>query len=157
LIHVTVPGHGGRRRRKGIVVHRSTTLTPDQTTRHRGIPATTHERTLRDCGYGPEPTRSDLERLFVRLCRRHRLPKPEFNTKIGPHTVDVLWRKERLIVEIDSWAYHRSRASFEADRARDRDLSLRGYEVLRYVDREIAKDPATVAASVLAHLNQRAP
>ena len=140
LVHVTVPRPGGRRQRKGIAVHRSTTLTPADITMHRGIPVTSFERTLRDLGYGPEPTRSDLERLFVKLCRRHHLPKPEFNVEIGPHTVDVLWRAERLVVEVDSWAYHRSRASFEADRARDRDLKLRGYDVLRYVDREIRDD-----------------
>lgn len=156
LIHVTVPRPSGRRQRKGIVVHRSTTLTPDDITVHRGIPVTTHARTLRDCGYGPEPTRSDLERLFVKLCRKHRLPKPEFNVEIGRHTVDVLWRNERLVVEIDSWAYHRSRASFESDRARDRDLALRGVEVLRYVDREIATQPDAVAASLRAHLRSRA-
>ena len=61
--HVTVPGNGGRRQRKGIVLHRSTTLTPADVTVRRGIPVTTHARTMRDLGYGPEPTRSDLERL----------------------------------------------------------------------------------------------
>ena len=146
LVHVTVPGHGGRAKRRGIAVHRSTTLAPADVTMRRGIPVTTYERTLRDLGFGPEPTRSDLERLFVALCRKHRLPEPEFNARIGPYTVDALWRPERLVVEIDSWAYHRSRASFESDRARDRDLGLRGFEVLRYVDREIAGRPAAVAA-----------
>ena len=156
LIHVTVPRPGGRRHRRGIAVHRSTTITPDQVTRHRGIPVTTFERTLRDLGYGPEPTRSDLERLFVKICRRHRLPKPKFNEKVGPYTVDVIWWTERLIVEVDSWAYHRSRASFEADRARDRDLTLRGFTVLRYVDREVAKHPTATAHSLQAHLSARA-
>ena len=154
--HLTVPGNGGRRRRKGIVLHRSTTLTPTDVTVRCGIPVTAHARTLRDCGFGPEPTRSDLERLFVKLCRRHDLPEPEFNVEIGPHTVDVLWRAERLVVEIDSWAYHRSRASFESDRARDRDLQLRGFDVLRYVDREISGRPETVAASLVAQLKCRA-
>jgi very-short-patch-repair endonuclease len=149
---VTIPGHNGRRRRKGIALHRSTTLGPNDTTIRRGIPVTTHARTLRDCGYGPEPTRSDLERAFVKLCRRHRLPKPEFNAKVGPHKVDVLWRAEGLIIEIDSWAYHRSRASFESDRARDRELTLRGFRVLRFVDREVMGRPAAVGAALRAHL-----
>jgi very-short-patch-repair endonuclease len=92
----------------------------------------------------------------VRLCRQHRLPKPEFNAMVGPHSVDALWRAERLVVEIDSWAYHRSRASFEADRARDRDLTLRGFQVLRYVDREVVRNPAATAGSLQAHLRARA-
>ena len=64
-VHVTVPGNGGRRQRKGIVLHRSTTLTPADVTRRKGIPVTTHARTMRDLGFGPEPTRSDLERAFL--------------------------------------------------------------------------------------------
>jgi hypothetical protein len=47
-IHVTIPSHAGRRRRTGIKVHRSITLTPEETTTHRGIPITTPARTLID-------------------------------------------------------------------------------------------------------------
>ncbi len=47
-IHVTVPGDPGRKKRAGIRVHRSRTLTPEQTTSHRGIPVTTPERTIVD-------------------------------------------------------------------------------------------------------------
>jgi very-short-patch-repair endonuclease len=47
-IHVTVPGDGGRKRRPGINLHRSTTLTPDDVTVHHGIPATTATRTIVD-------------------------------------------------------------------------------------------------------------
>ncbi len=91
-----VPGSGGRRTRHGIVVHRSTTLTPEDTTIHRGIPVTTVARTLRDLGYR-ERTRSDLERLFLSLCRKRGIRKPEANVEIGPYEVDFLWRAERLI------------------------------------------------------------
>lgn len=37
-------------------------------------------------------TRSELEYLFLRLCRRHRLPLPEVNVRIGSSIVDFLWR-----------------------------------------------------------------
>ena len=47
-IHVTIPGDRGRERRAGIRVHRSQTLTPADTTVHRGIPITTPLRTLID-------------------------------------------------------------------------------------------------------------
>ncbi|HKH22424.1 MAG TPA: hypothetical protein VKA88_02290 [Solirubrobacterales bacterium] len=36
--HVTVPRTGGRRKRSGIVLHRSSTLIADHCTRHGGIP-----------------------------------------------------------------------------------------------------------------------
>src|SRR5687768_13776208 len=47
-IHVTVPGDPGRKRRRGIRIHRSRTLTPRDTTTHLGIPITTPTRTIID-------------------------------------------------------------------------------------------------------------
>jgi very-short-patch-repair endonuclease len=47
-IHVTVPGTAGRKRRQGIRLHRSPTLTPHDTTTHRAIPITTPARTIID-------------------------------------------------------------------------------------------------------------
>jgi very-short-patch-repair endonuclease len=137
LIDVTVPGTNGRARRKGIVLHRSTTLAPADTTLRHNIPVTTQARTLRDLRWGADRTRSDLERLFLRICREHGIPKPEANVRIGPYEVDFLWRAERLVVEVDGWKYHSSRHAFEADRARDRDLGRRGFVVMRFVDREL--------------------
>jgi very-short-patch-repair endonuclease len=48
LIHVTVAGDGGRKKRRGIRVHRSTTLTSAEITTHRSIPITTPARTIID-------------------------------------------------------------------------------------------------------------
>ena len=86
--HVTVPDHGGRSKRKGIVLHRSTTITPTDVTLRRNIPVTTPARTKRDMGWATETTRSDLERKFLRLLRAHDLPIPEVNARLGPYTVD---------------------------------------------------------------------
>jgi very-short-patch-repair endonuclease len=47
-VHVTVPGDAGRKRRKGIRIHRSPALEPHDTTTHRGIPITTPLRTILD-------------------------------------------------------------------------------------------------------------
>lgn len=154
-VDVTVPGSNGREKRPGIVVHRSGTLTRGDMTRLNGIPVTTRARTLRDLGYGPEPTRSELERMFLRLCRKQSIPKPEVNVSVGPYTVDFLWREHALIVETDGYRYHSSPASFESDRARDRELMARGYTVLRFTYREVTEKPATVIASLQAHLHRR--
>jgi very-short-patch-repair endonuclease len=48
VIHVTVPGWPGRKRRPGLKIHRSTTLTPADTTALRGIPVTSPARTIVD-------------------------------------------------------------------------------------------------------------
>ncbi|MGH2989826.1 MAG: endonuclease domain-containing protein [Solirubrobacterales bacterium] len=103
----------------------------------------------------PSRPRSDLERAFLRLCEDRRIPKPEVNVKVGPYRVDFLWREAGLVVEVDGYAYHADRATFESDRARDRDLKRRGIEVLRFADRELASNEREVAASVRDHLRQR--
>ena len=155
LVHVTVPGYGGRRKREGIRVHRSGNLRSGDTTRRRCIPVTTHARTLRDLGYGPEPTRSDLERLFLHLCRKYGIPKPEVNVRVGAYTVDFMWREAGLVVEVDGYRYHSDRETFKSDRARDRDLGSRGIDVLRFADRELAGDDRAVARSLRTHLHRR--
>jgi len=96
----------------------------------------------------PDRTRSDLEWDFMRLCRRHRLPAPEVNVRIGPRLVDFLWRDARLVVETDGYRFHRGRQAFEDDRARDLDLRARGYDVLRFSYRQVADEPERVAAVV---------
>jgi very-short-patch-repair endonuclease len=93
-------------------------------------------------------TRSDLERDFLQLCRRHGLPPPEVNVRVGPHLVDFLWRAERLIVETDGYRYHRGRVAFEDDHARDLDLRSLGFEVHRFTYRQVRDEPSRIAADL---------
>ena len=104
--------------------------------------------------HGPEVdrTRSDLERDFLALCRRHRLPSPNVNVRIGPHLVDFLWPDRRLVVETDGYVFHRGRLAFESDRARDLDLRARGFEVHRLAEKQVNEEPALVAEVVRAAL-----
>jgi len=101
---------------------------------------------------GRDRTRSDLEGDFLRLCRRHRLPTPEVNVRLGTYLVDFFWREQGLVVETDSYLYHRGRVAFQEDR--DRDLALRhlGYEVLRLSERQINEGPERVAETLSAIL-----
>ena len=97
-------------------------------------------------------TRSDLEGDFLRLCRRHRLPPPEVNVRIGPYLVDFLWRERRFVVETDSYLYHRGEVAFQEDHARDLDLMRRGFEVLRLSEQQLEEGPAQVAEVLAARL-----
>jgi predicted transcriptional regulator of viral defense system len=47
-VEVTVHGYGGRRKRRGIIVHRSITLRPELVIRRHNIPVTQPARTLQD-------------------------------------------------------------------------------------------------------------
>jgi very-short-patch-repair endonuclease len=86
-------------------------------------------------------TRSPLEDLFVALCRRHRLPTPAVNAHLLGFEVDALWSRQRLIAELDSFAYHRHRAAFERDRSRDAALQAAGYRVVRFTHRRLEQEP----------------
>ncbi len=106
-----------------------------------GLPIDTEDRADR--------TRSDLEQAFLAICRRHRLPRPEVNVRIGPFLVDFLWRDQRLVVETDSYRYHRGKVAFQDDRGRDLELRQLGFDVLRLSERQI-DDESKRAAEVLA-------
>ena len=179
-VHVTVPGLGGRRGREGLRIHRSSSLTRGTTTIRDRISVTTPARTLsdikragdramfrralrqaeflafplEDAGDESDHTRSELERAFLRVCRRYHLPAPEVNVRIGAFTVDFLWRAEHLVVEVDGYGSHRGRQAFEDDRARDVELRLLGYEVLRFTYRQVLDDPAGTARAVRALLSR---
>jgi hypothetical protein len=51
-----------------------------------------------------------------RRCRRHGVPDPEVNVRVGPYLVDFLWRRERLIVETDGYRFHRGAAAARTSR-----------------------------------------
>jgi Transcriptional regulator, AbiEi antitoxin len=80
---------------------------------------------------GRNPTRSPFEDDFIAFCERYDLPRPETNVRVAGHTVDALFREQRLIVELDSWEFHKDRDAFETDRARDADTLAAGYRTLR--------------------------
>jgi len=99
-------------------------------------------------GIATDRTRSDLETLFLDLCRHYGLPTPEVNVKLGPWEVDFLWRSQRVVVETDFWAYHRGSVAFEDDHERDLDLRAAGYTVLRFADKQLEEEHERVAAVI---------
>jgi very-short-patch-repair endonuclease len=102
---------------------------------------------------GANLTRSDLEIRFRQLCHDHGLPQPRVNTTIAGKEVDFLFEPARLIVETDSWRYHKTRRAFEDDRARDVLTTKAGYRTLRFTDRQLADDSRSVAAAIRATLH----
>jgi very-short-patch-repair endonuclease len=102
-------------------------------------------------------TQSDLELDFLAFCRAHDLPVPEVNVQIGRWKVDFLWRAARLVVETDSYEYHRGSVSFEDDHARDLDLRRLGFTVRRYTGAQVRDHPAAVVADLREVLAESAP
>jgi len=97
-------------------------------------------------------TRSQLEDAFLSLLDSAGIARPEVNGRLGRFEVDFLWRRRRLVVEVDGFAYHGTAAAFERDRAKSAALAAGGFTVLRFTSRNLRNEPLRVAARVGAAL-----
>ena len=93
---------------------------------------------------GLSATRSSLEDAFLRLLTRERLPIPRVNALVEGHEVDAHWPAHRLIVELDGWAHHRDRRTFQRDRERDAALTAAGHRVVRFTHDDVIRRPDRV-------------
>jgi hypothetical protein len=93
-------------------------------------------------------TLSVLEERFLALCESSGITLPEVNETICGLRVDALWREQRLIVELDGYAAHGSRAAIERDRRRELTLRSAGNVVLRYTWEQVTEQPEQVVADL---------
>ncbi len=99
--------------------------------------------------------RSDLERRFRDLVLAAGLPAPQTNIVVEGYELDCYWETEGFAVELDVFATHGSRDSFEADRERQDNLLLAGIELIRVTDVRLDREPRETVARVAAHLERR--
>jgi very-short-patch-repair endonuclease len=103
-----------------------------------------------DSGY----TRSRAERIMRDLIHDADLARPLFNEPVLGYVVDAVWPDQRLIVEVDGYAYHRHRAAFERDRLRDQRLIAAGYRVIRVTWIQLRDRPIAVITTIAQALGQ---
>lgn len=181
-VEVSVTSTSGRLSRTGIRLHRRTSLTSQSVTRRNDIPVTTLAQTIADLRGAVSPaqlrqairqaealgfrtglaesserTRSELEHLFLRLCRRHRLPTPEVNVRVGSRIVDFLWREQRVVAETDGYRFHRGSQAFEDDHERDLELRSLGYDVVRLSYRQVTTAPDRAISAITEALLRSNP
>ncbi len=101
------------------------------------------------------PTRSEFERRFPPFCKRHKLPVPQMNAHVAGHEVDTLFVVERVIVELDSWEFHKDRRSFESDRERDAATLAADHATIRLTWERFTKTPDREAARLHSILESR--
>lgn len=89
-------------------------------------------------------TRSPPEVDFLALCRENGVPLPQVNVLVEGHLADFFWPRERLIIEADSYTFHRDRVSFEHDRESSVALANAGYQVHRVTSRMIERNPIAI-------------
>lgn len=103
-------------------------------------------RSLRAALDEPAFTRSVAERKLVALLRAAKLPQPVFNAVTEGYEVDALWRRERVVLEFDSHAFHATKGALERDRRKTAVLQRGRYVVLRTTWHELTEESHALIA-----------
>ena len=102
--------------------------------------------------YTPRDTRSELEDLIAELD----VEPPAQNVVVEHAVRDFAWPRHKLVVEADSYTWHRSPAALNADRERDVTLALAGWRTLRFTYAHVTRRPDYVTDAIRAALTPRA-
>jgi hypothetical protein len=102
-----------------------------------------------------DETDSGLEMRVLRAIVGAGLPEPaqQHHVQIGDRRrrLDLAYPDLKLAIEIDGWAHHAPRSAFDADRARENELEIIGWDRLHFTsaftDRQVGE---TVAAKLVA-------
>jgi very-short-patch-repair endonuclease len=108
---------------------------------------------------GYVPPESVLERRLLAVLRKGGLPDPVRQAALPwrphePQRVDLLYPRQRVIVEADGRRWHSRLDRMADDRRRDREAQLHGHAVHRFVWEEITRQPALVCETVRAALDR---
>jgi Transcriptional regulator, AbiEi antitoxin len=101
------------------------------------------------------PTRSEFEDAFPGFCQAFGLPVPRMNVIVCGYEVDAYFPDHGVIVELDGWAFHRDRVTFESDRNRDADTLAAGLVTVRITWARMTTDPQHEADRLNGILEQR--
>ena len=106
----------------------------------------------------PKPTGSPIEEKMAQALHKWLPPhvevmaeKPVGNYRVDFLTIDPTTRA-KICVEADSWEWHSSKAQFNRDRERSRDIQQRGYVVFSFSGRQINEDADLCAAEIAEYL-----
>jgi len=127
----------------------------DTVARHPLIPGTARIAEL--IGLEGTPTRSGWEDEFPDFCRKHGLPAPVMGVPLHGYIVDALFVRERVIVELDSWEFHKGKIGFETDRERDAVMLAHGFVTLRMTWERMEERPVAEARRLGGILAAQAP
>jgi very-short-patch-repair endonuclease len=96
----------------------------------------------------PRMTRSERERLLLKLIDAAQLPRPLTNVRLHGCLVDAYWPEQRLVLEFDGWGAHGHRGAFESDRKRDQVMLANGLRAMRATDRHLEDEPVALVARI---------
>lgn len=102
-------------------------------------------------------TSSPPEERLLRHMRKANLPIPGVNARVGNYTADFLWRAHKVILEIDGYHYHHTRAAFERDHRRDAEHQREDFLVIRITPRQIHDNHEAILVHIATTLERRRP
>jgi very-short-patch-repair endonuclease len=98
-------------------------------------------------------TRSEAEELFLSLVREAQLPQPLVNVRRHGFEIDFLWPAQGVAVEIDGFAFHRTRRRVDRDHRKDAILGAAGIRVTRVTWGQLHDEPLAVIARLAFSLS----
>lgn len=101
------------------------------------------------------PSRSDWEDAFPAFCDKHDLAEPLMNQPFLGYVLDAYFPAHKLIVELDSWEFHKDPAAFESDRDRDADTLAADHATVRIRWERMHAAPAKEAARLHTIISHR--
>ena len=81
---------------------------------------------------------------------------PEVNATVAGIEVDMYWPRQRLVVELDGAAYHRTPAAQERDRDREAIVHSAGLALRRFGWRQVVEREVEVGRLVDVALGRKA-
>lgn len=99
---------------------------------------------------------SEAERRFQALMELHHITGWCAQFPFGVYAVDFAFPAQRLAIEIDGWAYHRTAERAATDARKQNRLTLAGWRVLRFGWHRIDGDGESVISDVLEAVNAAA-
>lgn len=107
------------------------------------------------------PTDSWLERHMLGLLQEAGLPRPSLQRRIPRHhgvpaRVDLLYERQRIVIEVLGYAFHRTPEQISADTMRANELQLQRFTVLQITSRTLEDEPNAAVEIVARALAQAA-
>jgi very-short-patch-repair endonuclease len=99
--------------------------------------------------------RSPVEVALFAICEARGIELPEVNARVAGWTVDFLWRKQGVVVEVDPYGNHHTPAQIDRDRRKDLALRVAGLLVNRYSREQVEQAAEQVATDLADTIAQR--
>ncbi len=100
-------------------------------------------------------TESEAERMFLELLQLHGITGWYAQLPFRGWAVDFAFPESKLAVEINGWAFHRSRARWVRDQDKSNALTSAGWSVLNFSWHHLTEDPEGVITTVAETLGNR--